>query len=838
MARTTHTYAVRLAVEQGGRVKAELVSVGETGERSLKRIESAGDRASRGLSRLTDRMRFLRLGVRSLGGALVGAATAGGLVALVKRSIDAADRIGKAADSIGIATDALQEYRFAANLAGIEQATLDNALQAFSKRLGELRAGTGALTTFLNKYDRELLANLRTSKSTAEALDLLFAAMARMTRQSDRAALGAAAFSRSAGVQMTNLVREGADALEAMRRRAHELGIVLEEDLIRNAEKAKDDLTVLETVIGTKVTAAVLELAPQISDLATRFADGLPRLLEWIEAFGRLVGLIEPSKRERLAEIGREIADINDKLASPFYRLLEFDIFGREGPLKKRLRELEAERARLERELGSGRKEPAGPEPGRPQVEPDTPLPDPKAAEDRAREIARIERDLQRQLFTLTHEGAARIEAEYARLAERIRSLAAPGGQDAARIEALLARAAAVRDAKLARLRRQEEEAARRRAEANRKVIEELRAEQDALAMTDRERFIAQALRRLSAEATEAERRKVRELAGALYDERQAREAARRAADERRRLLEEGRALTERLRTAEEAYAAELSRLNTLLRAGAIDQETYARAAEEAYGRMLAASEDWSAGVRRALKNYADEAAQAARQFEQATTRALKAGEDAFVQWATTGKVSASDLFNTIAEEALRAAYRMAVVKPLGGIFESVLGSLGSAIFGGLAGGEAAAPVGDFPVETGPVMVAHRGGVIGVDRMERRRVAPVLFAEAPRFHAGGLVPGEVPIIARRGEGVFTPGQMRALGLAQRPEVKVAVNVRNNAAGTEATARWRRDAAGNVGVDILVEQVEGRLARNIGRGEGLAPALERRYGLNPAAGSFR
>jgi hypothetical protein len=56
MARRTNTYAIRLAVEGGGQVKAELVSVGYSGEQSLKRIEGAGERASaRGASpELTD----------------------------------------------------------------------------------------------------------------------------------------------------------------------------------------------------------------------------------------------------------------------------------------------------------------------------------------------------------------------------------------------------------------------------------------------------------------------------------------------------------------------------------------------------------------------------------------------------------------------------------------------------------------------------------------------------------------------------------------------------------------------------------------------------------------
>jgi hypothetical protein len=46
MARRTQTYAVRLAVEGGGQVKAELVSVGQSGEQSPKRIETAGNEAA------------------------------------------------------------------------------------------------------------------------------------------------------------------------------------------------------------------------------------------------------------------------------------------------------------------------------------------------------------------------------------------------------------------------------------------------------------------------------------------------------------------------------------------------------------------------------------------------------------------------------------------------------------------------------------------------------------------------------------------------------------------------------------------------------------------------
>ena len=100
-----------------------------------------------------------------------------------------------------------------------------------------------------------------------------------------------------------------------------------------------------------------------------------------------------------------------------------------------------------------------------------------------------------------------------------------------------------------------------------------------------------------------------------------------------------------------------------------------------------------------------------------------------------------------------------------------------------------------------------------------------------------MVGDEVPIIAKRGEGVFTKGQMEALGgVSQTP--RVTVNVFNNTDGTKARAEMSKDSEGNLSLNIIVEQIEASLTRNITRGEGIAPVLEQRYALNLAFGSYR
>ena len=86
----------------------------------------------------------------------------------------------------------------------------------------------------------------------------------------------------------------------------------------------------------------------------------------------------------------------------------------------------------------------------------------------------------------------------------------------------------------------------------------------------------------------------------------------------------------------------------------------------------------------------------------------------------------------------------------------------------------------------------------------------------------------------------SPGQMRLLvgSLQNKPNVNVSVKVEDKVAGAGASATVRRDNSGNLDLSIVIEEVETKMARNIGRGEGLAGTLERRYGLNPAAGSYR
>lgn len=188
-----------------------------------------------------------------------------------------------------------------------------------------------------------------------------------------------------------------------------------------------------------------------------------------------------------------------------------------------------------------------------------------------------------------------------------------------------------------------------------------------------------------------------------------------------------------------------------------------------------------------------------------------------------------------------KMAMQMYIMQPLSNALFGAQGTPGGGLIGGLAqsifgvsGPAAAAP---FSVaapstltalETG-ILGFHGGGVVGSDAYMRRYIHPSYFDNAPRMHSGGIAGDEVPIVARKGEGVFTEPQMRALG-ANMGAPQVNVNVHNNSGG-QARVQQSQDANGNLNLDIIVDQVQTKIADTMQRGSSpVSSAIENIYGV--------
>lgn len=210
--------------------------------RSLDRVQRNSKETSRAMTGINTAMAGLRTKV-------IGAAVALGSMFTVqqaKAAISYADTLGKTASKLGITTDALQQYRFAAEQSGVKTTTFDMALQRFARRSGEARKGMGELT----KVYQELGIELKDTEGRFKTTEILFnefaEAISNAGDEQEKLRLAFKGFD-SEGAALVNMLKDGASGLAAFKKEANGLGLVIDKELIARAEQLQNKLGVIET---------------------------------------------------------------------------------------------------------------------------------------------------------------------------------------------------------------------------------------------------------------------------------------------------------------------------------------------------------------------------------------------------------------------------------------------------------------------------------------------------------------------------------------------------------------------------------------------------------------
>lgn len=311
-------------------LSAETASFKTDLDKANRQLRSSSTKMNRSLSKLDRGFDLLskKAGLfaksLSVGGVAVGlTAAAAGFGLAAKRSLDFADSIAKTSDKVGFSTSQLQELRVAAGLAGVSTKNLDLSLQRFSRRLGEAAQGSGELKGTLDQYG---IAARNVDGSTRANIDVLNdLANAIKGAESEQEALRIAfkAFD-SEGAALVNLLRNGADGMDSMRQQARDLGLVIEESLLRNAEQTNDRLQLTAQIMDVRLKDAILRITPALDNMLRGFLEKAPQMVFYAERFLHIFGLLaEESESTQLqrfleaqVETTAELVKWQERLAS------------------------------------------------------------------------------------------------------------------------------------------------------------------------------------------------------------------------------------------------------------------------------------------------------------------------------------------------------------------------------------------------------------------------------------------------------------------------------------------------------------------------------------------
>lgn len=187
------------------------------------------------------------------GGLVAGCTAVGGaMVSAAKSTAEEMDVIDKASQRMKMGAESYQELAYAAELSGVQMTTLEAA----AKKL----EGTGL--------------------NMDQALEEIYS----LETAEERAAKAAELFGEATAYKMTPLLNASAEDMAAMKQEAHDLGLVMSEEAVKNGAEMGDMFAKVEKSVAALKTSLTAEFMPYVMEILDWVIENLPQVSETVKS--------------------------------------------------------------------------------------------------------------------------------------------------------------------------------------------------------------------------------------------------------------------------------------------------------------------------------------------------------------------------------------------------------------------------------------------------------------------------------------------------------------------------------------------------------------------------
>lgn len=268
----------QLVVSLEARIKdfeRNFLRANRTANQNFKAIEDrakqSGDRLEKSLASSVSRIgdTFANLG-KGFGAGIIGALSVAGLEQIVQRVADVAKgvaSIGDEAKRAGLSTKAFQELGFVASQNRIGVDALTDGMKELSLRADEwITTGGGPAAEAFQRLGFSA-SELKTKLADPSAL---LSEIIDRVQKLDRAAqirVFDEVFGGTGGEKFVQLIDRGAESIRKAVQEAHDLGIVLDDEVIKKADEIDRKFNAIATTISTNLKRAVVSVVSSMADI-------------------------------------------------------------------------------------------------------------------------------------------------------------------------------------------------------------------------------------------------------------------------------------------------------------------------------------------------------------------------------------------------------------------------------------------------------------------------------------------------------------------------------------------------------------------------------------------
>ena len=205
-------------------------------EKETKEADEALQNAEKSTSSFGDALK-----AKLTGEAIIGAVKKLGS-ALKSLALDAAftsDEILTMSTVTGLSTDALQEYKYMAELVDVDLDTITGSLKKLTSNMSAATKGSGSAYEAFKQLGVEFQNTDGSLRKNQDVFNDVIAALGNIENETERDAIAMSLFGKSAQ-ELNPLIAAGSDTLEAYAQQAHDTGYVMDQEMLKKNVEVSD----------------------------------------------------------------------------------------------------------------------------------------------------------------------------------------------------------------------------------------------------------------------------------------------------------------------------------------------------------------------------------------------------------------------------------------------------------------------------------------------------------------------------------------------------------------------------------------------------------------------
>lgn len=244
-------------------LESQTQETGEAMQDAGNKTDGFGDKLKNGLGAAA---KAAGVAIAAVGAAIVAGTKA--MIGFTTAGAEYADTILTDSSVTGIATDKLQEYRYAAELVDVSTDTLTKSMAKNIKSMASAAKGTGATAEAYKKLGVQVTKSDGSLRDSQEVYWELIDALGTVENETERDALAMQILGKSAQ-ELNPLIDAGSARMEELGKQARDAGAVLSEDALNSFGAFDDQLQYLKVNAEAAKNALGTALLPVLTNLAT-----------------------------------------------------------------------------------------------------------------------------------------------------------------------------------------------------------------------------------------------------------------------------------------------------------------------------------------------------------------------------------------------------------------------------------------------------------------------------------------------------------------------------------------------------------------------------------------